>query len=136
MTYWHSARARAARRKSAWNLLLIPSALIPWFAGWWLSASAVGRLYRVIHPDARFVVVPDSIGGLLIALGLLFAWCPIAMIVGNVIVHAVPPARRALDQEGSTTRGTGFRGSNRALLRLAAVLIPLGTMVGIAGLFV
>jgi len=135
MAYWHRARTQAARRRSPWNLLLIPAAIIPWFVGWWLSASGVGHLYRLMHPHAWFILLPDSIGGVLIALGLLFAWCPVAMLTGNLLVHAVPAARRALDQEASTVRGTDFRSSNRALLRLAGALVLLGLGVSVVGLF-
>ena len=135
MTYWHRARTRAARRKSPWNLLLIPAALIPWFVGWWLSTIVFGQIYRLTHPGAWFILLPDSLGGVLIALGLLFAWCPVAMLIGNLLVHAVPAARRALDQEASTARGTDYRSSNGALLRLASILVPLGLVVSVVGLF-
>lgn len=135
MSYWNQARMRATRRKSLWNLLLIPAAIVPWFAGWWLSASNVGHLYRMLHPQNSCTVLPDTIGGVLIAGGLLFAWCPIAMITGNVLVRAVPAARRALDQESSEARGTDFRSSNRGLTWLSAVLIPLGLGVSCIGLF-
>ena len=133
MTYWDSARARATRRKSAWNLLLIPTALVPWFLGWWLSAMAFGHVYHLLHPHASFVVLPETVGGIAIAVGLLFAWCPVAMMLANLLVHAVPAARRALDREASTVRGTDFRSSNRQLVRLAAVLIPVGIGAATAG---
>jgi len=135
MGYWHKARLRATRRSSPWNLLLIPAAIVPWFVGWWLSASAAGVIYRLMHPRASFILLPDTIGGVLIAVGLLFAWCPVAMMTGNILVYAVPAARRALDQEASTVRGTDFRISNRGLARLSAALIPLGAGVSVVGLF-
>ncbi len=135
MNYWNQARGRARGRKSRWNLLLIPAAVVPWFAGWWLSASVMGHIYRIIHPHAQFVVLPESIGGVLIATGLLFAWCPLAMIIGNALAHAVPAARRALDREASEARGSDFRTSNRELMRLSGILIPLGVGVSCVGLF-
>lgn len=134
MTYWESARARATRRKSAWNLLLIPTALVPWFVGWWLSAMALGHVYHLLHPHASFVVLPETVGGIAIAVGLLFAWCPVAMMLANLLVHAVPAARRALDREASTVRGTDFRSSNRQLMRLSAALMPIGIGVSCVGL--
>lgn len=134
MTYWHNARVRATRRKSAWNLLLIPTALVPWFLGWWLSAKALGHVYHLMHPRASFVVLPETIGGIAIAVGLLLAWCPVAMMTANLLVHAVPAARRALDREASTARGTDFRSSNRQLVRLSAALIPIGIVMATVGL--
>lgn len=135
MGYWHTVHLRATRRSSAWNLLLIPAAIVPWFAGWWLSANALGHVYLLMHPRASFVVLPDTIGGILIAAGLLFAWCPVAMLTANFLVHAVPAARRALDQEASTVRGTDFRSSNRQLIRLLAALVPMGIGAAAVGLF-
>ena len=134
MTYWHNARVRATRRKSAWNLLLIPAAIVPWFLGWWLSAKALGHVYHLMHPRASFAVLPETLGGIAIAIGLLFAWCPVAMMTANFLVHAVPAARRALDREASTARGTDFRSSNRQLMRLSAVLIPIGIGAATVGL--
>ena len=134
MTYWHNARVRASKRKSAWNLLLIPTALVPWLLCWWLSAKALGHVYRLMHPRASFVVLPETLGGIAIAVGLLFAWCPIAMMTANLLVHAVPAARRALDREASTARGTDFRSSNHQLMRLSAVLLPIGIGAACVGL--
>jgi hypothetical protein len=114
---------------------LIPAAIVPWFAGWWFSASVLGYIYRLMHPQASFVVLPDTLGGVLISVGLLFAWCPVAMMIGNLLAHAVPAARRALDQEASTVHGTDFRNANRGLMRACAVLFPLGVGAILVGLF-
>jgi urea transporter len=56
-------------------------------------------------------------------------------MIGNVLAHAVPAARRALDQESSTALGTDYRNANRGLVRLAAVLVPLGLGASLLGLF-
>lgn len=135
MSYLHSARLRAVRQKSRWNLLFIPAASVPWFAGWWLSALFFGFIYRLIHPRASFIVLPETIGGIGIAVGLLVAWCPVAALIGNWLAHALPAARRALDQESSTALGTDYRNANRGLVRLAAVLVPLGLAASLVGLF-
>jgi len=135
VSYLHSARLRAVRQKSPWNLLFIPAAFVPWFAGWWLSALVFGFLYSLIHPRASFMVLPETVGGILIALGLLLAWCPVAAMIGNALAHAVPAARRALDQESSTALGTDYRNANRGLVRLAAVLVPMGLAASLVGLF-
>jgi len=134
VSYLHSGRRRAGRQKSPWNLFFIPAALVPWFAGWWASAFFLGYIYRLLHPLASFIVLPETAGGMLIALGLLFAWCPVAALIGNVLAHAIPAARRAHDQESSTALGTDYRGANRGLIRLAAVLLPLGLGLSFVGL--
>ena len=135
MTYWHKARLRGIRRRSPWNLLLIPAAVVPWFVGWWLSASVLAYIYRLIHPSAYFIVLPDTLGGVLIAVGLLFAWCPVAMMIANLLVHTVPAAQRALDREASTVLGTDLRSANRGLMRASAILFPSGMGASLLGLF-
>ena len=95
---------------------------------------ALGHVYHLLHPRASFVVLPETVGGIAIAVGLLFAWCPVAMMLANLLVHAVPAARRALDREASTARGTDFHSSNRQLMRLSAALIPIGIGASCVGL--
>jgi hypothetical protein len=145
MSYLDDARLRAKRRKSPWNLLLIPAIAIPWFGAWWYTVIAMAHAYRFVHPgrsdsfpfwDSRnFRLVPDSIGGVFLASGPIFAWLPVAMVVGNVLVHAVAPARRALDREAATVKGTDFRSANRGLLGFATVLFPVGMFLSVLGLF-
>src|SRR5262245_39709198 len=101
MGYITEARIRAARRRSAWNLLLIPCYAVPWFLVILGSALALGRLYAVVHPGSSFRVLPDTVGGIFMAVGSLFAWLGPSMILANHLVSAVPAARRALDREAA-----------------------------------
>ncbi len=136
MGFLEDAARRARRRRSPWNLLLIPATVIPWLTAWWLSAGALGCLYRLVHPTAAFGILPDAPGGILMAVGPMFAWLPAAMVVGNLLVRAVPPARRTLDAEAASVPGTDIGSANRGLLRAATVLVPLGLAVALLGLFV
>jgi hypothetical protein len=43
MSYFDDARLRAKRRKSPWNLLLIPTIAIPWLGAWSYTVIAVDR---------------------------------------------------------------------------------------------
>ena len=136
MGYFKEARARAQRRRSPWNLLLIPAVLGTWLLTWLSSAWALGKLLRLARPGLEFVFLPDSGGGILMVLGLLAAWLPLAMIVGNLLVAAVPPARRALDLEASTVPGTDFSSANKDLLKVAIFLTPAGLVVALLGALV
>jgi hypothetical protein len=136
MGYFEEARKRASRRRSAWNLLLIPVVLGVWLAMWYLSVRAVGQLLRHTHPDLQFVLLPDSGGGTVIGLGLLFAWLPIAMIISNLLIAAVAPARRALDREAQTVPGTDLVSANRGLMRVALVITPAGLLLAVVGILV
>jgi hypothetical protein len=136
MGYITAARARAGRRKSLWNLLLIPCWVVPWLLLWMASAIALGRLYARIHSLAGIRILPDTPGGVLIAVGLLFAWLAPVMMIANGLVSLVPPARRALDREASSVRGTDRASANRGLLKLSCYVTPAGLVVAIAGLVI
>src|SRR5262249_46360483 len=126
MGYFEEARKRASRRRSAWNLLLIPAVLGTWAAMWYASVQAVGQLLRYTRPGLHFVLLPDSGAGTLIGLGLLFAWLPLAMVVSNILVATVAPARRTLDREAQAVPGTDLVSANTRLLKVMLVITPMG----------
>jgi hypothetical protein len=136
MGYLNDARVRARRRKSPWNLLLFPAAIIPWFTLWWFSVRLFGQFARLVHPDLVFVILPDTRGAILIGLGLLFAWLGPAMIVGDLLVSLVPGARRALDAEAAPFPETGLKASIRSVFRLSAFLTPVGLVAAIVGVMI
>jgi uncharacterized membrane protein len=136
MGYISDARTRAGRRRSPWNLLLIPCYVVPWLLLVLGSLVVLGRLYGLIHAVRGFALLPDTVGGILMAVGSLFAWLGPAMIVANLLVAAVPRARRALDQEAALVPGTDRASANRSLLRLSSYVTPIGVAVALAGLFV
>jgi len=100
------------------------------------SAIRFGRLYARIHSLEGIRILPDTLGGILIAVGLLFAWLGPAMVIANLLVSIVSPARRALDREASTVRGTDRASANRGLLELSCYVTPAGLAVAIAGLVI
>jgi hypothetical protein len=134
MGYLEEARKRATRRKSPWNLLLIPAVFGTWLVMWYASIQAVGRLLRYTRPGLRFIFLPDSGGGTLIGLGLLFAWLPVAMIISNILVAAVAPARHALDREAQAVPGTDLASANRRLLKAMLVMTPIGLLLVFIGI--
>lgn len=133
MSYQDDARVRARRRKSPWNLLLIPGVFVPWFTLWWFSALLVGQLARFVHPDLRFVLFPDSMGGILIALGLLFASLGPAMILGDLLMVLVPGARRAFERESVPFPETRLKPSILGLLKFSAFVTPVGLLAAVVG---
>jgi hypothetical protein len=133
MNYISDARVRARRRKSPWNLLLIPAVFIPWLTLWWLSALLVGQFARLVHPDLEFVLLPDTRGAILIALGLLFACLGPAMIIGDLLVALVPGARRTFETEAAPFPETQLKESIWGLLKFSAFLTPVGVLVAVVG---
>lgn len=136
MGYITDARTRAGRRRSLWNLLLIPCYLVPWFLLILTSLISLGRLYGRVHAVTGFGLVPDTVGGIFMAVGSLFAWLGPAMILANLLVATVAPARRALDREAAAFPGTDRAAANRRLLRLSRYLTPAGVAVALAGVVI
>jgi len=134
MGYLDEARKRASRRKSAWNLLLIPAVSGTWLVMWYASVQVVGQLLRFTRPGLNFVLLPDSGAGTLIGVGLLFAWLPLAMIIGNFLVATVTPARRTLNREAQAVPGTDLASATRDLLKVILVITPTGLLLVILGI--
>ena len=136
MGYITDARTRAGRRRSPWNLLLIPFYMVLWFGLILGSLVPLGKLYGFVHAVDNIPIAPDGLAGILMAVGLLFAWlCP-SMILANLLVALVPPARRALDREAATVPGTDRASANRSLLKLSRYLTPAGLGLALAGVLV
>jgi hypothetical protein len=133
MGYIDNARSRAKRRKSPWNLALIPAVAGPWLLLSWVTAVGFGQLYRAIHPDQVFNAMPQTIGGLLMAVAPLFAWLAPAMMLGNLLVAAIPAARRALDAEARPFSGADRRSANRDLVSVSRYMTPGGLLVALIG---
>ena len=136
MGYITDARTRAGRRRSPWNLLLIPCYALPWLLLTLASAFALGKLHAVIHGSEHIHILPDAIGGVLMALGSLFAWLGPVMMGANLLVAAIPPARRALDREATSIPGADRATANLSLLKLSYYLTPAGVIVALAGLLI
>ena len=136
MGYITNDRSRATRRRSLWNLLLIPCYVIPWIVLVLASLVALGKLYAVTHAVNGIRILPDTVGGVLMGVGSLFAWLGPAMILANWLVSTVPPARRALDHEASLAAGTDRAAANRSLMKLSCSLTPAGAILALMGVFI
>lgn len=132
MSYREEARERAKRRKSKWNLLLIPAVFIPWicFAG--VTGYGLFVLRDLMHGQIEYSS-GKNIGEILMAVAALFAWLPIAMLSGNYLIWVIPPARTVLDQEASTVSGADFASANRRLWRMGKISVPICILVGLIG---
>lgn len=137
-TFVQNARQRAARRKSAWNLLL-PAFLLPlWFALGYTGFELTWRLHVAWHPQdgghlleywrtgmdgARFLMlVPPMLGAL-----------PLAMVIANFGVYLIPPARRAMDREDRGMPGVDYVSSQVALVKFGAAVAGVSAVAAVIG---
>lgn len=136
--YIARARQRAQRRRSPWNLVLIPLGLaatagvaVAQFSLVWLFHTA----FYPLHELRNFWPAGISPGSFSLSLLMVFAPLPGALGAGfmlaNLLLYALPPARRAFDAEARGHPGTSFQESMRGLLRLTAWALPPGLAVAL-----
>ena len=132
MSYYEEARTRAARRKSPWNLMLGATVVISWAA----MSLAVGFVLNAVHQvrfEGQTLSSHEGVGPILVTVSSLFACLIPAMLVANLVVRFLPPARRALDREAAPFPDTGFIEAQHRLLRLGAFVVPACLAVGALG---
>jgi hypothetical protein len=133
MNYISDAKVKAKRRKSKWNLLLIPTVLLSFGLIFYLSFLLMDFLHGIVYAGQSFTVTSRGIGAIMAAVGPLFGAIPVSMLLGNFIVYLVPPARRVLDSEARNVPGTSYIDSNKKLLKMAYVLVPISYGVAFIG---
>ena len=136
--YLAGARRRAVRRKSSWNLVLIPLGIVATAAAALGQFSLVWLLHTTLYPlhELRnFWPASISPGSFSLSFLMVFAPLPGALGTGfmlaNLLLYALPPARRAFDGEARGHPGTSFQQSMRGLLRLTAWALPPGLTVAL-----
>jgi hypothetical protein len=131
--YFQEARARARRRKSPWNLLLIPFTIVGIGGSWYLMAKIMFSLYEARHPGYAFGHTRTNLGGDLIFVPLLLAAIPLGMMIGNILIWCIPPARRTLDKEAKGVWHASFKRSLRDLALFEAIILPIALALSLLG---
>ena len=124
MTYVRSAKARAKRRRSGWNLLLIPAVIAPLAALWVLGFEASNQIHGAIHPGEDLKSNASGIGPIVTTLALVFGALPLSFLIGNLFVRLIPSARRALDREAQGQPQSSFMEAQRALVKICGFVVP------------
>jgi hypothetical protein len=70
-----------------------------------------------------------NVNGMLIGLPAFFLWIPASLLLGNVVLYAVPPLRRIAESYATRAHQPGFVESQKILLKIAGyfalICIPL-----------
>ena len=123
--YLGRARHRATRRKGLWNFLLfaavvatigISTVLLVRIADFYVQFQGSPPVFAPESPEWKRTVV--ACGALLVSL-------PIGMVLANLLIWLIPPARRALDREAVAHPGTDYRTAQRQLTYMARKMIGL-----------
>jgi hypothetical protein len=135
-TWLANAQARASRRQSPWNFLLI-LALPLWLALWLLCASASRFIAHAIthgRPFLSDLIWPSSFAPALVYFPLLITTIPLAMLLINYFVYyCVLPARRAMDAEDKAFPGTEYSTQQPILLRITVFSFPIAFTLAVIG---
>jgi hypothetical protein len=136
--FYAAAKFRAQRRRSAWNLILIPLSLAGWLGTWYGLFRVVWAFHVLFYPQHVFRDFwPDGISfpSFVPSFLMIFALAPGALCFGLVVANCIAwllfPARRTFDAESVGHPGTSFRESTGALLRLALWTIPTGLIIAL-----
>ena len=114
----------AQKRKSPLHLLFLPIGFIGGAAFCYASVQLVCAAAGQFKPGITSFASHAEPAKTLIVLPLLFASIPVGLLLTNLVIWVIPPARRGFDREASGRRGGDFASSSRALLKLAIYSIP------------
>jgi hypothetical protein len=140
--YYEEARHRATRRKSPWNLILIPlcggSAIAiayGLFRAVWLFHTVFYPSHELSHFWRRGITARSLFLSFLMVFAPALGSIPMGFMIGNLLAWLIPPARRTFDSEAQGFPDTGFLDSMRGLLRLAAWTLPPGVFIALAAAY-
>jgi hypothetical protein len=129
---------RAGRRKSPWNLILVPLC----FGSAFLIGFALFRMVWVFHT----LIYPGhvlkdfwrpGIGPRAFIPSMLMVWplFPGALgagfCVGNILAWFVGPARRTFEKEAQGHPGTDFKSGMKGLIRFTIWALPIGLAIAL-----
>lgn len=140
--YWSRARERAQRRRSPWNLLLIPLVLGGVALTFYLLFQLMWQVHIALHPEhagrlaefwRKYISFRSFVSSLLLAVPLGIVALPLGMILGNLIAWSIPPARRAFEREAKGVSGASLHQSVVELGKLALFLLPFCLILSLIG---
>ncbi len=132
--YFDRARRRAARRKSPWNLVLIPLGLGGIGGAFYGLFQVMWRIHTLLYPGhaghvrefwGAGIGTGAFVSSFLLAVPLFFAAIPIGMLLANLVAWLIPPARRAFAREAGGVEGASFRQAMGELGKVALLIVPI-----------
>jgi heme A synthase len=140
--FYRDARRRAQRRKSAWNILLVPLCFGGFLGCWYVLFRLVWKFHTAIYPEhhfAEFWRPGISMANFILSFLMMFSITPAAValgfMLGNILIWLIPPARRVLDAEAEGYPGTSFVESMRGLFKISLWTIPIGFAVALTAAY-
>ncbi len=138
--YWDRAAERKRKSKTVWDLIFLPVGFAAIGLFWFAFSKFFVWLHVAIYPADGVQLKAITGGSLTFAQALVFlvpmlAAVPLGLMVSNALMWLVPWARRASEEKARGVKWASFRNSQRALFKMALVLVPLGFCCGTFGAF-
>lgn len=140
--YFSRAMLRAQRRKSLWNVLLIPLVVASVGFIFYLLFLLMWQVHILIQPEhagqladfwRKSMSFRSFVSSFLLAVPLGFVALPLGMIVANLLAWLIPPARRAFEREADGVAGASFNQSVIELGKLALLMLPFCLILSLIG---
>jgi hypothetical protein len=138
ITWYKEAQIRAQRRKSLWNLILIPLSLTFWFGIWYGLFRLVWAFHITFYPQhslQNFWQENISLSSFVPSFLMVFALMPgsicLGLVLANCIAWIVAPARRVFETESIGYKGTSFREATSTLLILSVWTVSTGLIISL-----
>jgi hypothetical protein len=133
-TFFDRVHDRARRRrKNPWNLLLALFCLIG-VGGAWAGIAHVLVIYRSsLYPPDTFLFSGTRIGNILMFVTPCFPSIALGLIIANLLVWCISPARRAFKKEADGVKGEDFRSAQFGLAKAGTVLAAIGLPLCLLG---
>jgi hypothetical protein len=123
-SYFESARERSRRRRSPWNLLLIPACLGAFAAIYWAYLAFADWVVNQLFPRDAYFRTFSTLGGIFRYIPAGFLVLALSFAVGNQLVYCIPSARRALGTEAEGHPETSFDMAQKGLFKGFLLLLP------------
>lgn len=140
--FYFGARQRAQRRKSPWNLILIPLCFGSAIAFGYALFRLIWLFHTIFYPAhelGEFWRDGISFESFLPSFLMVFSVVPgaigIGFMFGNLLAWLVGPARRIIDAEARGYPGTTFRAAMRGLFRFTAWTLPVGLLIALTAAY-
>jgi hypothetical protein len=112
-----------ARRKLTWGMAILLVAGFAIALALWGAAVAALRLLQAARcPAATFFDTSPEVATLLMIVPLFFPAIPLGLAAANAMAYAIPPLRRALEQEANEAGSEPYSKSQSILLKMAGVI--------------
>jgi hypothetical protein len=122
-TYYTQARQRAKRRKSPWNLILIPFAIFGIAGTAFLLAKGLLAFQQLFIPPDAILAHWTRIGAILMFVPIIFPALAIGMMIANLIAWCIPRARRTFEKEARGVKGASFKEAMKPLTIASVILL-------------